>query len=287
MQDFVNNFWAEVSLAQGATSLALALPDGSYVLTLSDALGAEATVWEVVLAEVASGTATLTRAQEGTDDLEWPEGSFVYCSLTAGFLDDLQQQVQTAAEFPAKHSLSGAGAPSTNPPAINAHYVNTDFGSIFLAIGTDSPEQWVQVEGFRLYREFNATTTPQSFALDRENRRVAVTDMVGAGLAGDLTLEYPAWSAQPYGHRIDINLLDAASITLRLDCSVFGVPLTFYINDDGVSHSASVSGSGTVLDLTLNAAARLEMTSFYVDEEVGEIFFDLTSHTPLTLNTYS
>lgn len=86
--DFVNNWSRPITLAAGATSLALDLPDGSYRLTLADK-SAGATRWEIIDASVAAGTATLTRAQEGTTDQAWPEGSVIYCTLTAGTLAQL------------------------------------------------------------------------------------------------------------------------------------------------------------------------------------------------------
>ncbi|MGK8435756.1 hypothetical protein ACRS3X_17065 [Ectopseudomonas hydrolytica] len=93
MQKFVNNWSAQVSLALGATSLALGLPDGEYRLTLSDALGLDATRWEIVRAVVVGGVGTLQRGREGTTAQAWPAGSFIYCALTAGFLSSLQQQL--------------------------------------------------------------------------------------------------------------------------------------------------------------------------------------------------
>lgn len=91
MQKFVDNWSAPVVLALGATSLAVTLPDGSYAITLSDALGLDATRWEIVAAEVAAGTATLLRGQEGTDDQDWPNGSVAYLATTAAFLERIQQ----------------------------------------------------------------------------------------------------------------------------------------------------------------------------------------------------
>jgi hypothetical protein len=88
--NFVNNWSQAVTLAPGATSLALDLPDGTYRLTLADA-AAGATRWEIVDAAVSAGTAVLTRALEGTTDQDWPADSVVYCGLTAGTLDALSQ----------------------------------------------------------------------------------------------------------------------------------------------------------------------------------------------------
>jgi hypothetical protein len=81
--NFVNNWSRGITLAAGATSCALDLPDGEYRLVVSDAAGAAI---EVVSADVLDGVANLTRAQEGTADAEWPAGSKVGCSLTAATL---------------------------------------------------------------------------------------------------------------------------------------------------------------------------------------------------------
>lgn len=114
MQKFVNNWSAPAVLAMGATSLPVALPDGTYLLTLSDNLTA-ATRWEIVQAVVVSGAATLTRAREGTTDQDWPAGSVMYISVTAGFLEGLQQaiaaqQVQINDLLGRVAALEGGGA---------------------------------------------------------------------------------------------------------------------------------------------------------------------------------
>jgi hypothetical protein len=85
---FVNNYSEPVTLATGATTLALTLPDGEYRLTLVDS-ASNATRWEIVGATVAAGSATLTRALEGTTDQGWTSGSVIYCALTAGLLTEL------------------------------------------------------------------------------------------------------------------------------------------------------------------------------------------------------
>lgn len=91
---FKNNFIAPVTLAQGADTLALALPDGEYRLTLTDE---EQTRWEIVSAQLTGGDATLTRGQEGTADQLWPVGSRIYCSVTAGQMQQLFDAVQSLA----------------------------------------------------------------------------------------------------------------------------------------------------------------------------------------------
>ena len=84
--DYVNFWKREITLAVDAETATLDLPDGTYALVISDTLGAGASAHEIVIADVASGTATLQRAQEGTEAQAWPAGSVVYCALTAGQL---------------------------------------------------------------------------------------------------------------------------------------------------------------------------------------------------------
>lgn len=91
--NFINNWRQQLALAQAAASADLELPDGEYVLTLSDGLGAAATRWEYIRATVAAGTAVLMRAQEGSEQQEWPEGSWIYCSVTAGVLVGLFERI--------------------------------------------------------------------------------------------------------------------------------------------------------------------------------------------------
>lgn len=88
---YINNYLEPIELAQGATSVALDLPDGEYRLTLSDAARAN---WEIVDAVVTAGSATLVRAREGTADQSWPDGSVIYCAVTAGQFNDLLATVQ-------------------------------------------------------------------------------------------------------------------------------------------------------------------------------------------------
>lgn len=81
--DYVNNWQRPITLGSADTSVALDLPDGTYRLSISDA---DRSLFEVVEAVVTSGTATLTRALEGTTAQEWAAGSSIYCSVTAGVL---------------------------------------------------------------------------------------------------------------------------------------------------------------------------------------------------------
>lgn len=87
--NFINNWRQQLALAQSAASVELELPDGEYLLTLSDGLGAAATRWEYIRATLASGTAALQRGDEGSTAQDWPAGSWISCSITAGTMSAL------------------------------------------------------------------------------------------------------------------------------------------------------------------------------------------------------
>lgn len=93
--DFINNYAQQVQLAQGATALALALPNGTYRLTLSDGLGQAGTRWEYVDAIVTDGAAALSRGLEMTEDQAWPADSWIYLSITAATLTGLYATLAT------------------------------------------------------------------------------------------------------------------------------------------------------------------------------------------------
>lgn len=108
--DFVNNWSRGLTLALGATAAVLDLPDGTYRLTCADALGQSATRWECIDAVVAGTNATLVRGLEGTTDQLWPEGSVIYCSVTAAGLADLFAQLASLQARVA--ALEAAGIPN-------------------------------------------------------------------------------------------------------------------------------------------------------------------------------
>jgi hypothetical protein len=140
--NFINNWRQQMALALAATSAPLDLPDGQYILTMSDGLGASATQWEYISATVTAGEAALERGQEGSAAQEWPVDSWIYCSLTAGVLTGMaaQQAAQAAqiaalterleileALIPAQLVVTVAG------DAELAGYQSGDFGSVIPA----------------------------------------------------------------------------------------------------------------------------------------------------------
>lgn len=81
---FINNYQQSVVLTPEATEMPLALPDGEYRLTLRDA---RSTRWEIIDANVHLGIGALQRGREGTVVQDWPFGSLLSCSVTAGWLN--------------------------------------------------------------------------------------------------------------------------------------------------------------------------------------------------------
>ncbi|WP_298187836.1 hypothetical protein [uncultured Pseudomonas sp.] len=120
--NYVNNWLRPITLGAADTSAALDLPDGSYRLCISDASGA---LFEVVDAVAVSGTATLTRGLEGTTAQEWPAGSSIYCSVTAGML----------AGFGGSEPLRGNGSPAgvVLAPA-GAHYIDDEYFELWFCV---------------------------------------------------------------------------------------------------------------------------------------------------------
>lgn len=86
--NYVNNWSRPITLAINAYDATLDLPDGDYLLTIADA-ATGATSWEIVQASVRSKAARLYRGLEGTEQKDWGSGSVIYCSITAGGLDEL------------------------------------------------------------------------------------------------------------------------------------------------------------------------------------------------------
>lgn len=88
MYKFINNYSEPIALAAATNTAVLALPDGKYRLSIADS-AQNATRWEIIDAVVTSGSAALTRALEGTAAQQWPAGSVIYNTVTAGIMEML------------------------------------------------------------------------------------------------------------------------------------------------------------------------------------------------------
>lgn len=99
---YVNNWISQLTadfssgsttLPVGASSMAL-LGDGQYRLTLVNSISpVEQTAWEIIQVTIAGGIATVLRGIEGTAARGWPLGSFIYCAVTAGGMNQLATQI--------------------------------------------------------------------------------------------------------------------------------------------------------------------------------------------------
>lgn len=146
--NFVNNWSQAVTLAPGATSLALDIPDGTYRLTLADA-AAGATRWEIVDAVVSAGAATLTRALEGTADQDWPAGSVIYCALTAGLMADL-----FASQGSSRSPVQTVAAAYTLTSADDGAYIVATADDLEFTLSTQAVGGWIENAELRVQLAF-------------------------------------------------------------------------------------------------------------------------------------
>ncbi|USR38072.1 hypothetical protein L1F06_015485 [Ectopseudomonas hydrolytica] len=215
--DFINNYAQQVALAQGATGLALALPYGTYRLTLSDGRGADATRYEHVQAVVVDGAATLQRGLEGTEDAEWPAGSWIYCSITAGVLGDMLEQLEAAAWTPAnfvwrlEQGMAGQGSSLFWAADAVGAYARVDFGSLFtwapyVTMGGDG--QVDIADGYvGVYGEGDGVGVQQLLGV--------LSISTGTTAAGDITLTAAPGQAAGYVEPAEVTRAQLASADAR------------------------------------------------------------------------
>ncbi|WEW97692.1 hypothetical protein P3T65_26260 [Pseudomonas nitroreducens] len=102
---FINNFLTQLTgqLLAGAGGLPISSDalarlgpglGGEYLLTITSSLDPlQQTAFEIVRVTFSGGAAVLQRGREGTSDQTWPAGAFVYASVTAGLLADLEARL--------------------------------------------------------------------------------------------------------------------------------------------------------------------------------------------------
>lgn len=192
------NFWKrEITLVASAETATLDLPDGTYVLVISDALGAAASAHEVIRADVASGTATLQRGQEGTEAQSWPAGSIIYCALTAGQLARLGAPLLTRSNFVQRVRGGALG------DADGYAFYHPDIGACFNSFFAD-------YEGFSIFPwiggTLSANQSHKGFQLS------GTTADAGCARVGD-ALQLTTGAVEYGGAGIDIQLGAFAGIT--------------------------------------------------------------------------
>ncbi|TLX54860.1 hypothetical protein DN824_20470 [Stutzerimonas nosocomialis] len=227
--NFVNNWSRDITLAAGATALALDLPDGEYRLTISDG-----SRWEIVGATVTEGQAQLTRGLEGTDEQDWPDGSLIYCSITAGLLEQF-------AEGGGGGVVIADSAPIDTPAAPGQLYVWNGVAA-YLALSNNSPEDWVAFAGQGWGWDYGVGTGSPGFVYDVERapRKISVTtqgDPLPPGFPS--TLRLPAWQSTPRGWELTIQ---PESMALSLDFSQMAESLELNVLDYETGTTASIAG---------------------------------------------
>lgn len=146
MLNFINNWARPIELASGTETALLDLPDGEYLLTIADSPTA-ASRWEIVRAEVDGGVATLQRGQEETLAQAWPEGSVIYCSVTAGALNEIMQSGGAApgggwgkVGFVVNYETAGVVSYTLSPTDVDVYVGSGGVGyDVELAIPEDLP----------------------------------------------------------------------------------------------------------------------------------------------------
>ncbi|WP_462383402.1 hypothetical protein [Pseudomonas sp. Marseille-QA0892] len=252
--NFVNNWRRDITLAAGAVSAALDLPNGTYRLTLADAV--PPTRFEIIEAVVANGNASLTRGMEGTTDQNWPAGSQVFASVTAGILQALSQAGAGGGAAP----IVSEDAPNQPPEAIGQLYLRQPFEApriVYVASGTTSPEDWVLVSGQERADTFGYSST---FEVERY-RRNFVVNIPGATSDEPTTLLLPPWTATPSGWSCKVR----QPMSLTLDFSSMGPSVGADITDHQTGSSASVRGAALALSTTQPVEIVIDMLAIYED----------------------
>lgn len=260
----VNNWQRPITLAAGAATAALDLPDGTYRLTLSDAGRSRI---EIIDAVVAAGVGALSRGLEGTADQEWPAGSVVYSALTAG-----QVAILAAA---GNDALYGAEMPAQPPARVGQLYVAP--WATFVGVGTAHPEQWRSIWGAVGWVQYvEALPGGASQSLPRTVRSVRVLSPDAATGLHYATVVVPAWPVRPEGFEVEIRATASCPITLSIDLTApqGGLSET-YVSVANYGTTAAFSRAGTVIKCAASEHLRLRMENFFIDQagSVVEVSF--------------
>ena len=258
--NYVNNWLRPLTLSEQAITTTLDLADGQYRLTIADASRSRI---EIVDATVTAGTADLVRGSEGTAIQDWPEGSVIYCALTAGQVDILAAA--------GNDTLSGDEMPAQPPARVGQLYV-APWGT-FVGVGTAHPEQWRSIWGYAGdWHTIDATPVGVTEALPRPTRHVRVTNQppVASGLHR-ATVVAPAWPVHPEGFQIDILAKADSPIALTLDLSApLGGGGEVYMNVADLGTGAAFSRSGALLECVASAPLKLRLETL----SKSEVFFN-------------
>ncbi|AFM32639.1 MULTISPECIES: hypothetical protein [Stutzerimonas stutzeri subgroup] len=263
---YINNYREPIELAQGATTASLSLPDGEYRLTLTNSASA---AWEIVDAVVASGSATLTRAVEGTSDQSWPTGSTIYCAVTAGQLNAMANPGESGV-------IVSNGPPTETPPAVGAIHVSTlaTLERACVAVGTRGPEDWLPLSVLPPLNGYEATSAESSYSIERSAKEISVYSPYQQTGAFSVVLTMPAWEASPLGFSLLIEPQPSASVVTKLDLSALLPPGRALVGE------AQDFGSGATLDLvgtvlSITTSERVIVSRLILEYGETEVWFSL------------
>ena len=268
---FVNNWQRPITLAAGAATAALDLPDGAYRLTLSDAGRSRI---EIIDAVVAAGVGALSRGLEGTAAQEWPAGSVIYSALTAG-----QVAILAAA---GNDTLSGDEMPTQPPARVGQLYVAP--WATFVGVGTAHPEQWRSIwgaAGHGQYVEALPGGVSQSLPRTVRSVRVLLSPDAATGLH-HATVVVPAWPVRPEGFEVEILATASCPITLSIDLTaLLGGLSEAYVSVENYGTTAAFSRAGNVIECAASEPMRLRLDVFFIDQagSVGAVSF-VAEHLP-------
>lgn len=265
--NFINNWSAPVQLAAGVTALELDLPDGAFLLTLTDSR-TEPTRWEIVEAQVQGGAAALVRGREGTLDQDWPAGSVIYLDVTAGWLSSVEQRL-AAVGVTVSDNLPGE---ADVPAAVGATWVVPGQASL-VALGNEFGSDWAHVAGgySSMVFSYPVATPGASFDAEYSFRQFII------GLSGEYEGIYPAlvalpWIGVPHGLQFTIDPTGADAISLTLVCSAMGETAYAEIENMGVA-GAELAVAGSTITITVAQRCRLVMVSAWREApEFGFLF---------------
>lgn len=204
--NFINNYAEQIALALGEGALELTLPNGTYRLTISDGRGADATRWEHIDATVIDGTAALQRGLEGTTDQEWPAGSWIYCSITAGVLAELQSQLAAAQWSPQNFvsrleaGMAGQAASLFWAGEDVGSYARVDFGLLFPWLGYVSQEGATDIDVIDGY--VSVSGTGDDIALSRLPGLLSLS--TGSTAGGQMELYASGYQSGAFAEPVEV-----------------------------------------------------------------------------------
>lgn len=282
MYKFINNYIEPIALSLEQVAATLALPDGKYRLTIADNPNA-ATRWEIIDAVVASSSAELTRAKEGTVAQKWTGDSVIYNALTAETLNSILADIQGLKPDQPESSLLAVGTDDT----VTLYDTNTGAAvSIFAessdVLGVANGGRNLVVGHSNYIKIFNTIT------LD-ELKTITITssedmELMSVNTKANLLSIYPDLKVYSVGEyenvQIDLESLSYAETAINADGSIVAFAETsrnanvvFYRTSDWTKLSESVAEGvyliGAGFDSTGSFIAIGEDSTLSIDPETG------------------